>query len=111
MLIKLGFCGQDAQQKYSMENQHRKMMVVDLNEMKFKPDVDGHAKAHYCYKQKSGYANPHKTSATGLVHRSPPVKFFDKQSKKHVSALRLKGHEAGEVARRTMQQMHQPSMR
>ncbi len=100
-LIKWGFYGEEARKNYSAENSYRKMMVVDFKQNELAPDIDGHSKADYCYKQKGKLRNPAKDDkGMGIVHRAPPVTLFKKG--KEVNALEIEGNEAGVVARRSM---------
>jgi hypothetical protein len=103
-LIKLGFYGYDAQNNYSAENSYRKMMVVDFKKKELAPDLDGHSKADYCYKQGDQLLNPTRVDkAIGIVHRAPPITMF--KDGKAVNYLSIPGNEAGEVARRSMLNM------
>lgn len=100
-LVKIGYYGDDEKRDYAVKNSYRKMMVVDFKTKKLAPGVDGHAKAHYCYKREGGYINPNKEHKTiGLVHRTPSISIFKKG--KNFPALSVSGNEAGEVARNSM---------
>lgn len=100
-LTKRGFYGEEARKNYSSENSYRKMMVVDLKKKEFAPDIDGHAKANYCYKKGGEYLDPKKEKKSiGMVHRAPATTIF--KDEKERRALPLKGNEAGEVARRSI---------
>lgn len=103
-LVKYGYYGEEAKKNYSAENSYRKMMVVDFKNNEFAPDLDGHAKADYCYKQGNQLLNPTKVDkAIGLVHRAPAITLF--KDGKTQKCLPIHGNEAGEVARRSMLNM------
>ncbi|WP_160264728.1 hypothetical protein [Legionella norrlandica] len=104
-LIKCGYYGEKAKNNYPKENSYRKMMVVDFKKGQFAPDIDGHAKANYCYKQGNQYIDPKKKSKSiGLVHRATPVRKMT-QDGNEMHVLPIRGNEAGEVARRSIAKM------
>lgn len=104
LLIKWGFYGKEAQNNYSAGNSYRKMMVVDFKKNELAPDLDGHSKADYCYKQGDQLLNPTRVDkAIGIVHRAPPITIF--KDGESINCLSIEGNEAGEVARRSMLSM------
>lgn len=72
--IKRGFHGKEAKKAYVKENRSRKMVVFDFKNAQPEPNVDGHVKARYCYKnsqEEDTWYTPGKNSkAIGLQHRS-----------------------------------------
>ncbi|KTD35677.1 substrate of the Dot/Icm system [Legionella moravica] len=108
-LVQWGFYGEKARSNYSAENSYRKMMVVDFKTNEFAPDLDGHAIADYCYKQGEQLFNPTKVNKSiGLVHRAPSVTLFKEGINQRFLPIQ-EGHEAGEVARRSMLSMSMAS--
>jgi hypothetical protein len=101
-LIKCGFLGKSARKAYGDENRSRKMMVVDFEKKTFAHQLDGHAKASYCYlNAEKKLHNPKKKNAIGLAHRGPVEKKVFIEGKPQ-RCIQLSGNEAGEVARKSI---------
>lgn len=91
-LSKRGFLGKNRKDNYSQENRARKMVVMNLTTIQLAQEIDGHAKANYCYMHNNLFCNPRKSKVFGLIHRMS-------------ERIDLKCKEAGEVARRSILKM------